>query len=89
MTRVRYTMSARPQGKLYMQRQQAHFFGKGVHRWVFANNIAPDVETLVRKWLTTRLDAHRVEQHPSATPTSRPPHDRTRRTYKVNGRSDR
>ena len=29
---------------------------KDIHRWVFANNMAPDVETLVRKWLTTRLD---------------------------------
>ena len=30
--------------------------GKDVHRWVFACNIAPDVETLVRKWLVQRLD---------------------------------
>ena len=29
---------------------------KDAHRWVFAYNMAPDVETLVRKWLTTRLD---------------------------------
>lgn len=37
MTRTRYTTSAR-------------LTEKDVHRWVFANNIAPDVETLVRKW---------------------------------------
>ena len=43
MTRIRYTMSAR-------------LTEKDVHRWVFACNMAPDVETLVRKWLTTRLD---------------------------------
>mgnify|MGYP001738576735 CR=1 FL=1 len=41
MTRTRYTMSARSQG---------------IHRWVFANDIAPDVEISVRKWLATRLD---------------------------------
>ena len=29
---------------------------KGVHRWVFAYNMTPDVETLVRKWLVQRLD---------------------------------
>ena len=53
MTRIRYTIRARSQGKLYMQRRVAE---KDVHRWVFACNMAPDVETLVRKWLTTRLD---------------------------------
>lgn len=56
MTRVRYTMPARSQGKLYAQRQLARLTGEDVHRWVFAHNIAPDVEPLVRKWLTTRLD---------------------------------
>lgn len=56
MTRTRYTMSARSQGKLYTQRTMARLVEKDVHRWVFANNIAPDTETLVRKWLTMRLD---------------------------------
>lgn len=56
MTRIRYMMSARSQGKLYMQRQLAHLTKKDIHRWVFAHNMDPDVETLVRKWLTTRLD---------------------------------
>ena len=56
MTRVRYTMSARPEGRLHMQRQQARLAEKDVHRWVFSCNMAPDVETLVRKWLTIRLD---------------------------------
>ena len=37
---TRYTMSARSQG---------------IHRWVFAHGLDPDVETLVRKWLTIRL----------------------------------
>ena len=27
-----------------------------VHRWVFACNMAPGVEALVRRWLATRLD---------------------------------
>lgn len=35
MTRIRYTMSAR-------------LVEKDVHRWVFAHNMDPDVETLVR-----------------------------------------
>lgn len=56
MTRIRYMMSARSQGKLYMQRQQARLAEKDIHRWVFAFGMAPDVETLVRKWLSQRLD---------------------------------
>lgn len=43
MMRTRYTMPA-------------CLAEKDVHRWVFAYNMAPDVETLARKWLTTRLD---------------------------------
>lgn len=30
--------------------------GEGVHRWVFAHGMDPDVETLVREWLVQRLD---------------------------------
>lgn len=56
MTRTRYTMPARSQGKLYAQCHQARLVEKDVHRWVFANNMAPDVESLVLKWLTARLD---------------------------------
>lgn len=56
MTRIRYTMPARSQGKLYTQRQRARLVEKDIHRWVFAHNMDPDVETLVLKWLTTRLD---------------------------------
>ena len=56
MIQTRYTMSARSQGKLYAQRQQASLAEKDVHRWVFVYNMEPDVGTLVRKWLTTRLD---------------------------------
>lgn len=55
MTRIRYTMPAQSKGKLYTQRQQARLVEKDIHRWVFAHNMNPDVETLVRKWLTTRL----------------------------------
>ena len=53
---TRYTMPARSQGKLYTQRALHHLDEKDVHMWVFAHNMAPDVETLVRKWLTIRLD---------------------------------
>lgn len=56
MKRIRYTMPARSQGKLYAQRQLARLVGKDVHRWVFAYDMDPDVEALVRKWLTVRLD---------------------------------
>ena len=53
---TRYTMPARSQGKLYAQRATADSVEKDVHRWVFAHNLTPDVETLVRRWLTVRLD---------------------------------
>lgn len=56
MKRIRYTMPARSQGKLHMQREMARITEKDIHRWVFAHNMAPDVEILVRNWLTTRLD---------------------------------
>lgn len=39
-----------------MTRAVARLYEKDVHRWVFAYNMGPDVETLVRKWLTIRLD---------------------------------
>ena len=56
MTRIRYTMPARSQGKLYTQRQQARLTEKDVHRWVFVYNMDPDVGASVRKWLVQRLD---------------------------------
>lgn len=56
MTRIRYMMSARSQGKLYTQLQQARLVEKDIHRWVFAHDMDPETESLVRKWLTTRLD---------------------------------
>ena len=34
MTRIRYTMSARSQGKLHTQRQQACLVEKDIHRWL-------------------------------------------------------
>lgn len=68
MTRIRYTVSARSQGKLYMQRQQARLTEKDIHRWVFAYNMDPDVETPVRKWLTTRLDGFYCDLQVMYTP---------------------
>lgn len=56
MTRTRYTIPARSQGKLYMQRRVAELAEKDAHRWVFVYNMDPDVEALVRKWLCQRLD---------------------------------
>lgn len=54
MTRRRYMMPAGSQGTLHMQGAMAR--RKNIHRWVFACNMSPDVETLVRRWLTIRLD---------------------------------
>lgn len=56
MTRIRYTMPARSQGKLHMRRGVAELVEKGVHRWVFVYSMDSDVEALVRKWLVQRLD---------------------------------
>lgn len=56
MTQTRDTMPGRSQGKPHTQRTMSRLAEKDVHRWVFAHNMAPDVETLVRKWLTLRLD---------------------------------
>lgn len=56
MTRIRYTMPARSQGKLHMRRRVAELVEKDVHRWVFVYSMDSDVEALVRKWLVQRLD---------------------------------
>lgn len=53
---TRYTIRAGSQGALYIQHAMASLTEKDVHRWVFAYNMTPDVETLVRKWLVQRLD---------------------------------
>jgi len=55
VTRIRYTRPGRSQGKLYIQREMA--VEKDVHRWVFVYGMDPDVEYLVLKWLTIRLDS--------------------------------
>ena len=68
MTRIRYTMPARSQGKLYAQRRQARLVEKDIHRWVFAHNMDPDVETLVRKWLVQRLDGFYCDLQVMYTP---------------------
>lgn len=81
MKRIRYTMPARSQGKLYTQRQQARLVEKDVHRWVFANNMDPDVETLVRKWLAR---THIVLNNTSPLPTTAD----TERRYEGLGKSD-
>lgn len=39
-----------------MQRVMARLAEKDVHRWVFVNNLTPEVEDAVCKWLTIRLD---------------------------------
>ena len=59
MTRMRYTMPARSQGKLYAQRAAAaaaRLERDDVHRWAFAHSMTPEVESAVRKWLVQRLN---------------------------------
>lgn len=56
MTRMRYTMSACSQGKLYTQHAMAALAEKDVHRWIFVENMDPETESLVRKWLFQHLD---------------------------------
>nr|DAO03691.1 MAG TPA: hypothetical protein [Caudoviricetes sp.] len=53
---TRYTMPARSQGALYMQRATGRLAEKDVHRWVFVHSMDPEVEFTVRKWLSQRLD---------------------------------
>ena len=53
---TRYTIRARSQGVLYIQRATARLAEKGVHRWVFAHSMDPEVEFTVRKWLSQRLN---------------------------------
>lgn len=45
---TRYTMPGRSQGKAFMQRAIARLERDDVHRWVFAHNLAPEVEYAVR-----------------------------------------
>lgn len=73
MTRTRYTMPARSQGKLYAQRAMARLTEKDVHRWVFAYGMAPDVETPVRTWLSQRLDGFYCDVQPMYTPCPHSP----------------
>lgn len=56
MTRIRYTMPARSQGRLHMQRRAAELVGEDVRRRVFVCGVDSDVEALVREWLVQRLD---------------------------------
>ena len=65
---TRYTMPARSQGKLYTQRETARLERDGVHRWVFANGLAPGVEYAVRKWLLQRLDGFYCDLQAAYTP---------------------
>lgn len=56
MTRIRYTMPARSQGRAFAHRALAKTDCDDVHRWVFAHSMGPEVEFTVRKWLSQRLN---------------------------------
>lgn len=68
MKRIRYTMPARSQGKLYMQRTLTGFEREDVHRWVFAYGMDPGVEFTVRKWLCQLLDGFYCDLQVMYTP---------------------
>lgn len=65
---TRYTMPARSCGRGYMQRQLIERERNDVHRWVFAHGMTPETESLVRKWLTQRLDGFYCDLHVMYTP---------------------
>lgn len=68
---TRYTMPARSQGKLYMQRAMGRLAEKDVHRWVFAHSMDPEVEYAVRKWLLQRLSGFYCDLQLMYTPQVR------------------
>ena len=68
---TRYVMLARSQGKLYTQRAMAKRECDDSHRWVFVENTAPETESLVRKWLTQRLDGFYCDLQIMYTPHMR------------------
>ena len=65
---TRYMMPARSQGKLYMQRAMTRLTEKDIHRWVFAHGMTPETESLVRKWLTQRLNGFYCDLQVMYTP---------------------
>lgn len=67
---TRYTMPVRSQGNLYTQRESAKNACDGIHTRVPCCTRTPDVETLVRKWLSQRLDGFRCDLQAMYTPTS-------------------
>ena len=67
---TRYTMSARSQGKLYTQRMMSRL-ERGTHRWVFVNNLTPEIECTVRKWLLQQLNGFYCDLQAMYTPLVR------------------
>ena len=65
---TRYTMPARSQGKLYMQNMVAAHRGYDMHRWVFVDGLAPEVESAVRRWLACRLNGFYCDLQVMYTP---------------------
>ena len=51
-----YTMPGRSVGNAFLRRTMAELAEKGVHRWVLVDNLTPEVESAVRKWLVQRLN---------------------------------
>lgn len=72
---TRYTMRARSQGVLFIQRATARLAEKDVHRRVFAHSMDPEVEFAVRKWLSQRLNGFYCDLQaaymPRCSPTAR------------------
>lgn len=61
-------MPARSQGNAFMQRVAARMERDDIHRWVFVENMAPETESLVRKWLRMRLDGFYCDLQVMYTP---------------------
>ena len=72
---TRYTMRARSQGELYIQRATARLAEKDVRRWVFAHSMDPAVEFTVRKWLSQRLDGFHCDVQAAYMPRCSPATD--------------
>ena len=65
---TRYTMPVRSQGRASTHRESAKNACDGIHTRVPCCTRTPDVETLVRKWLSQRLDGFRCDLQAMYTP---------------------
>lgn len=65
---TRYTMPGRSQGNACVHHMLADMERNDTHRWIFVYSMSPDVESLVRKWLSLRLDGFYCDLQTGYTP---------------------